>query len=229
MGSYLNSGIIRFQRLLGWGLKLGFGLDIWEVSPLRERPYAMDIVTYLNRLHKVERVSVVEIGCGMGTIIRRLKFQNRTGLDYNPRIIRAARFLKLIIGNWGLKLQLFDFPSSELSGRHNVILMVNWIHQICPEVLKRKIEDYSRNNLCKGGMIVIDIVQHPGYRYNHDASALTDGLICHVIRLGMYSQNREIYVIKPFAVPEQVNRGICVSPFVVDGPREFEGEGTKTY
>lgn len=51
-----------------------FNFDEWHVSVIGERPYAMEVVKYINRFlrenteYKRGR-KVVEIGCGLGDIV----------------------------------------------------------------------------------------------------------------------------------------------------------------
>jgi SAM-dependent methyltransferase len=195
-----NYALTRFQRLLRHCLRLLFRFDRWHIIPLSNRPYARDIISYLNSLPKEQRTNVLEIGCGLGDIIRHIEFKERVGLDADKNVLRAARFLAWLRRSKKMRFARFDFPDSILSGSYEVIIMVNWIHTICPQVLKGKLEEYVQNNLRAGGTIIIDTVPDKEYRYNHDIRSLTADLECHLVKLGVYRRGREVHVIAPFSV-----------------------------
>jgi SAM-dependent methyltransferase len=197
MHRYLNSALVRLQRVQRRGLRLFFGFDDWHLSPLRDRPYARDIIGFLNALPPEHRTSALEIGCGLGDIIRRLDFARRTGLDRDDRVLRAARFLARVQRRKSITFAGFTFPETALAGRYNVIVMVNWIHEIHPDVLRPKIEEFAHNNLSAGGFIVVDTVSDHDYPYQHDIRALTGRLSCRVQKLGSYRRGREVHAIAP--------------------------------
>ena len=62
------------QRLERNLLQRLYGFDRWHVGHGGER-YAADIVSRLNGRPEADRESVVEIGCGLGDILRRLRFR----------------------------------------------------------------------------------------------------------------------------------------------------------
>jgi len=196
MERYLNSALIRFGRFWRHCLCLFFRFDCWHISSLRQRPYARDIIDYLNALPPERRTNALEIGCGLGDIIRNIDFKERAGLDADDRVLGAASFLSWFKGRKTSFIS-FIFPDSSLSGRYDVIIMVNWVHHVRPDVLKQKIEDYARNNLTKGAMIVIDTVHDREYKYNHDITALTADFECRIFTLGPYESGREVHVITP--------------------------------
>ncbi len=80
-----------FQRL-----QKRFGFHPWHISPYELRKYAQVTVEYVNscvRLFDREE-EVVDIGCGLGEIIRRINHEGcKTGLDLSENAIAAAKFL----------------------------------------------------------------------------------------------------------------------------------------
>ncbi|MBL7699262.1 MAG: class I SAM-dependent methyltransferase [Chitinophagaceae bacterium] len=176
-------------------LQLVYRFDGWHVSPLSERPYAFDIITYCN--NRKERNNFVEIGCGLGDITRNVDYITRTGYDNDAKVLRAAKVLpsKTPKGK-PVKFDVFNFPESGLTGTYDVITMVNWIHHIEPVVLKKYIEQYFKNNLADNGEIVIDTVQDKAYRYNHNIEFLSAGIECTVYKIGDYARQREVFAIK---------------------------------
>jgi hypothetical protein len=63
-------------------------------------------------------------------------------------------------------------------------------------VLKSSISDYFNNALNKTGVIIIDTVQDPEYKFNHDILYLTDGINAGINKLGDYERQRQIWLIE---------------------------------
>ena len=181
------------KKISRYALKLFFGFDRWHVTPLQERPYAMDVVAYCNRLHN--RKYFVEIGCGLGDLVRHVHFDSRVGYDQDLNAIRAARFLSKLERQKRTQFKLFRFPDSSLVDRACVIVMVNWIHHIDPDLLGIQIRKYFTENLEPGGAIIIDTVQDAAYKFNHNVKELTESLCCTVERIGSYERERELWSI----------------------------------
>lgn len=163
------------------------------ISPT-ERKYVKELISFINTHSSFEKNSVVEIGCGLGDIIRRLDFKNKIGYDGEINVIKAARCLSQIT-NDKTRFAEFVFPSSKLNGSFDTILMVNWIHHIGPEVLKKFIELFFIENLNAKGCVIIDTVQAKSYKYNHNIDFLTSGIPCSIVKIGNYENQREIYAI----------------------------------
>lgn len=185
--------ITKAQRKL---IQLIYGFDKWHISPLSERPYARDVILYSNK--RSDRNSFVEIGCGLGDIIRNVDYVTRAGYDNDAKVLKAARALpsKMRTGKKRAKFGVFNFPETVLTGTYDVITMVNWIHHIEPVVLKKNIEQFYKDNLKTGGEILIDTVQDKAYRYNHNIEFLTGGIECSIFRIGEYARQREVWAIK---------------------------------
>jgi hypothetical protein len=189
-----NSGLIRLSRLQRNSLRFFFKFDQWHISSLKERKYALDIIDFLNNRPCEQRRSAIEVGCGLGDIIRNLKFRTKFGLDRENNVLSAARFLNFIAFKKA-SFSDFFFPSSSLNGEYDVIIMVNWIHSIAPELLKQTINEYFTCHLLENGCIVIDTVQAENYKFNHDIKYLTSDLPCEIIKIGDYINQREVFAI----------------------------------
>ncbi|HVU99203.1 MAG TPA: class I SAM-dependent methyltransferase [Puia sp.] len=174
-------------------LRTVFGFDRWHVYTLTEKQYAKDIIVWCNR--RQQRNAFAEIGCGMGDIVRKVHYRVREGYDLDERVLKAARLLSGIRGRRHVRFATFHFPESPLPGQYDVLLMVNWIHHVPPEVLKAKIREYFSDALTAGGCIIIDTVGDPEYKYNHDIGYLTEGLGATVSDLGTYERDRRIWII----------------------------------
>lgn len=194
VGSIAAHGSRRLRRSLRRVLARIYGFDTWHVSLLVDRPYARAIIAYLNSGERVQRGTIVEIGCGLGDILRHVRFRSRLGLDSDPAVLRLARLLARFRAR-RIEFRRFTFPTSELPGRYDVIVMVNWIHHIEPNILKANLNRYLRNHLSEHGQILIDAVHDPSYRYNHSIHDLTLGLPCTVVKLGDFAHGRTVYAL----------------------------------
>jgi len=181
----------RFERHL---LQRAFGFDAWHVGHAGER-YAADLVRYLNGQAEADRQAAVEMGCGLGDILRHLRFHTRLGLDRDPRVLRAARLLALFQRGTDLRFAVFEFPHAQLDGQYNAIVMVNWIHLIPPGSLHHTIHRYFANHLHEGGRLVIDTVDDPAYTYNHRVRDLAPAG-ASIDHLGRYARQRDVWVLR---------------------------------
>ena len=180
-------------RIWKWGLQKYFHFDQWHIVSLRQRAYARDIISYCNQ--REHRQAFLEIGCGLGDIIRNVKYSNRVGYDADERVLRAASFISRFSFGNKIKYHAFTFPASEISGKYDVILLVNWIHHIDPSVLRSKIKEYFVGSLNAGGVIIIDTVDHHEYKYNHDVVYLSEDLNARIHKLGDYERGRKLWLI----------------------------------
>jgi cyclopropane fatty-acyl-phospholipid synthase-like methyltransferase len=182
------------RHLLRWI----FRFDAWHVGHAGEA-YARRVVEFLNGWAPADRGAVVEIGCGLGDILRRLRFRTRLGLDRDPRVLAAARFLALLTGHWRLAFRVFDFPEAALDGRYHAIVLVNWIHEVAPERLRTALRAYYAAHLEPGGAIIVDTVRDPAYTYNHEIEALAPSGAM-VLHLGRFARQRDVWaIVKPRA------------------------------
>jgi 2-polyprenyl-3-methyl-5-hydroxy-6-metoxy-1,4-benzoquinol methylase len=182
------------RRLGRDALQRAYGFDRWHVGHGGEQ-YAADIVRTLNAWPEADRQAAVEIGCGLGDIIRRLHFQQRLGLDRDPRVLRAARLLSAFQGGGRTRFEVFEFPSARLSGVYDAIVMVNWIHAIDPERLRQSLWLYCAQHLRPGGAVVLDTVEDRAYGYNHDVHRLAP-VGASIDHLGQYPRGRHVWVVR---------------------------------
>lgn len=183
-------------------LRRVFGFDRWHVNRLADRPYALRVIGYLNAWPEDRRGRVVEIGCGLGDIVRRLRFRERLGFDADPAVLRAARVLTTLTRQRHLRLDEGTFPLA-LDGRYDAIVMVNWPHLFDEDQLRPQLARYVHDHLNPVGLLIIDTVQDPAYTYNHRIERLAPAG-SPISRLGSFERQRELWAVGgPFA---QVSR-----------------------
>lgn len=196
LASKIKKVIALPERLFRRVLLFIFKFDKWHINTLTERSYANDIIKHVNSRPENERQSLVEIGCGLGDIIRNAKYRNRLGFDMDANVLKAASFLSRLYANGTVSFDVFEFPKSTLNGKHDVLILVNWIHHIAPEVLRTKLEEYFTNHLNTNGELIIDTVQNQGYKYNHSIDFLVANLNCKLVEVNAYEMGRKIFAIK---------------------------------
>jgi GalNAc-alpha-(1->4)-GalNAc-alpha-(1->3)-diNAcBac-PP-undecaprenol alpha-1,4-N-acetyl-D-galactosaminyltransferase len=145
-----------------------FRFDVWHAgAPYSCRPYKSQVVALANSLNPR---FVVEIGCGLGDILRRIHAVERIGIDIDVRVIRAAKFLHPSIA-W------VHGDANEVSRllpdarTIDCLIMVNWIHAINEVAL----EGILAPLLNKTRYLIVDSIDADGpqsYRYKHDFSFL---------------------------------------------------------
>jgi SAM-dependent methyltransferase len=193
---FFNPGIY-LEKLFRIMLYYIFRFDKWHTTILSQRMYALDIIRYCNTLETDKHV--LEIGCGLGDIIRNVNALKSCGYDRDVNALKAAAFLSFFRPG-RISFSQHEFPKDEIKGHYDVIILVNWIHSIVPSVLKHKIHEIFRMNLNLNGKIIVDTVRGKEYMFNHDIDFLIDGIDCVKEKLGVYNHIREIWIIKKPAV-----------------------------
>jgi hypothetical protein len=152
-------------------LRLLFGFDRWHASaPYSCRPYKELVVNLANAL---QPSVVMEIGCGLGDIVSRVKAVDRFGIDADLQVIRAARFLHWRRGYWihddGIRIQTVIAHERTI----DCLIMVNWIHNLHPE----RLSELLLPLLPQTRYLILDAIDADGpdsYRYKHDFGFLSE-------------------------------------------------------
>ena len=149
-----------------------YGFDLWHAkSPFECRSYKREVVDLAESLNPK---TVIEVGCGLGEIVSRIRDCRRFGFDIDSRVIVAAREL-----NSGSDIQ---FECAALSNIDvifktlddivaDLLIMVNWPHSLpWSEVISSTL---SLTKALSLKYLIIDTIAPgtPGYPYHH---SLTD-------------------------------------------------------
>ena len=179
-------------------LKSYYGFEEWHLSSYRFRPYAKAIVEYANKKYK--RGSVLEIGCGLGSIIRRLNYKTKLGYDNNNNVLDAARLIGKFLNysKTSLVYEYFDITEkNNLVGEFDLILMPNFAHGIPQSIIKDKIEDLFINHLNLDGDIIYDAIidREDLESFNVSIDYLTENINPAISKLDHISSNRATYIL----------------------------------
>lgn len=82
LGAILRLKYIKMQNI--------YGFDTWHLSPYEWKENLQVTAKYINA-HKAE--TVVDIGCGLGGLLRHINATTRIGIDMRKEVISAAREL----------------------------------------------------------------------------------------------------------------------------------------
>lgn len=192
----MNKNILRIitipERIRNMILFKIFKFDKWHTSPSGNRVYPKDIIIYTNNLKNID--SVCEIGCGLGDIISNIKATKRIGFDLDLNVLKAASWLHKRKTN--LNFDYFLFPDSLLQPKFDVIIAVNWLHNIDNDSIKKNFIKYFTDNLNVNGILIVDAIDNPNYKYHHNFYKYFDQTRCEILELGDYQSNRKVLIIQ---------------------------------
>lgn len=117
-----------YSRIYFFCLYLIFKFERWHFkSTYHCTPYKKNVVKLVNKNINVSE-SIVEIGCGLGEIIKRIDCHNRYGIDRCKKVINAARYINRSDNITFLSESFYD-----LNIKIDHVILINFTHQI-PQV-----------------------------------------------------------------------------------------------
>ena len=168
----MTSLVVVFKKIARTCLMCIYRFEKWHTSPAENRDYVKNIIEIL--IKKKSRNSVVEIGCGLGDIIRKVDYKKKYYLDLSPNVLEAAKFLT-IFSKFRSEdsFCVFDFVTDSFLHPVDAVVLVNWIHNIDPDTLKNRIDVIVNDVLNESGFLIFDIVdENRNYQFNHKISDL---------------------------------------------------------
>ena len=115
-------------------LKPIFGFEEWHRSnPYHFRPYKRYVVDLINELNPK---TTIEVGCGLGEMLEKVKSENKIGIDPSQKVIKANKYIypfsntRWIVGDINT---IIDIDIKNI----DVIFMIGWLHIIKPEELEK--------------------------------------------------------------------------------------------
>ncbi len=113
-----------------YALQKIFHFDKWHIYGSSRPDYVKVVARILNNLDL--NGTVVEVGCGLGNILRLSKFQRKVGLDIEANVIRAAKLVNL---GKSIQFQIGSFREARNFKNIDVLVAINWVHNIDSESL----------------------------------------------------------------------------------------------
>lgn len=161
--AYFFLGSIR--RCYYFFLQKRFGFHPWHRSPKEHRKYALDLIDLLGRQIDPGGI-VVEIGCGLGEIIRTISMQRKDitarAYDISTEVLSAARYLDKS-GRVTYQNGSFEAVKEQ---KIDYLITVNFIHILDAPTLSSAYAGICEAKEIKH--IVCDTVLSDSYTYNHD-------------------------------------------------------------
>lgn len=183
-----------------------YHFEKWHLIPCELRPYAMNIVRFLNGIDNIEEKVVCEIGCGIGEIIRNVNAGEKFGLDIALSAIGAARFLSLKIGD---KTQYYHGSFDDIFlirdlEKIDILITVNFVHTIPFNMLRELYLSLLLKIQIK--YIIIDQKKNLGLKYKHDIYSLFQNIGDEIKCIDSYP-GENVYLVK---VRERIDGGKMV-------------------
>lgn len=145
-------------------LQTAYGFHSWHAAaPLSARPYRRVVAHLVNAL---EPRCVVEVGCGLGSILSLVNAPELFGYDVDAGAVRAARLIR------GRRISFIQGDMTTVAQSHiDVLILCNWIHEFSPAQLDAWITPL----LSRTSYLLLDAIDSDGpegYRFKHDFSFL---------------------------------------------------------
>ena len=150
-----------------------FGFHKWHIVPVEQRPYGMEIVKWCNRLlerdRDAENGKVIEVGCGLGDIVAKIKTKkgNKEGYDIDEKVIKAAKIIYP-----GIKFQVGRFAPDIRDERISIFIAVNFLYALDSKTVEEEFKKLSTNNDIQ---YIITETMHPAtpnYPHSHDMNKI---------------------------------------------------------
>lgn len=120
-----------------------FGFDEWHVNSMYEKKYLPEIYKVLEALpDECKKKAFVEVGCGLGDIIGNIRTKGKKyGLDVSAEVINAAQIL-----HRDVVFHMGSFEDIHVNEEIGCLIMVNFIHALSPDSLKKHILNVMSNH-----------------------------------------------------------------------------------
>lgn len=179
--------LYRFPRYL---IVRYYKLGDFHISTKYDKKYVASIQAYLNQ--RTNRNSVIEIGVGLGDILLGLDFKYLTAADHKQQVLDALKFRVNFMKKSKKKIifKKIKIETNSIDGKYDVIILVNFIHNIPTETLSLILEQIYHNNLLPGGEIIFDSIisknELSPYPYAHQPEKLNKNLNGTIKCLGKF-------------------------------------------
>jgi len=153
--------IFKFLKII---LSFVFRFDYWN-SSTREN---IDYILYSNKIIKLKKNKdyIADIGCGLGEVTYNIKKSYIDFYDSSSNIIRFLKITKFFQKK--NNFYLFDFKEEQLTKKYDIIVLLNFLHNIDQQFFLERMSNIYFKNLRRYGFLIFDIIdQNKNYKYNH--------------------------------------------------------------
>ena len=167
-------------------LQRKYGFPMWHISPYELREYLQQVSVYIRNANAQV---VVDIGCGLGELLRSLKgVQNRIGYDVNRNVIEAARSL-----GGGICFKEGSFSDVSLQQPIDFLVTLNFMHGSPEKVWRQTYHEIAEKNDIRH--FVVDTLIGRENCYSLDFSKILPENYERISRMGPFRNGRyvEIY------------------------------------
>ena len=127
-----------------------YGLHPWLKSPYELRLYAQMAAESVNELAGID--CVVEVGCGLGEIIRHINVPKKYGYDIDSHVIEVAKAITPRESN--IEYFVGELRDVDVSNA-DVLLTIGWMHAVSYDDLKTAYHECIEKN--KFRYVVVDV------------------------------------------------------------------------
>jgi SAM-dependent methyltransferase len=167
-----------------------YNADRWQTFPAELRIYAMALVKLINTLAKTNKwTHVVEIGCGIGDILRKIEVEDKQGYDISDTAILVA---KLLDKNQRIKYKTGSFNCVK-NQKIDCLISVNFIHMLPPTTLRTFYDNILVENDIQ--FLIVDTVGK-NYKYQHNFDDILPATYKKEIVLGPFQGERYLLLYK---------------------------------
>ena len=177
VGAFLSLKYRRIQKI--------YKFDTWHFSPYEWREYLQKTAEYINANNAKK---VIDIGCGLGELLRHLNAETRIGLDAHEEEIMAASALNH--GNIIYKTGSFN----EVVGEKNVdyLVTLGFTHGSPEETWRTPYHTIAEKNDIKN--FIVDTVPAEGASHFLDFSKILPSNYTKIETLGPFLSGRYVEV-----------------------------------
>ena len=174
-----------FIRRVEYGkLVKKYHFDTWHLSPYEWKEYAQACVAYINA-HGGK--TVVDIGCGLGGVLRHVKADRRIGLDLHEEVVKAAREL----GGGDIAFATGSFDELE-EKQVDYLVTLNFMHGGTEDTWKEPYRKAAEQNGVR--YFIVDTVPEMGGSHCLDWGKILPENYGRMERMGPFAGGRYVEV-----------------------------------
>ena len=141
-----------------------FHFESWHISPYELREYVQIVAKYVNS-HNAKYV--VDIGCGLGELIRHINAPKRIGIDIEKENINTAKYLHR---RTNIEFKNGSFDDLGTKQEIDYLITLNFMHGSPHQTWQPAYHKICKNNNIKH--IIVDSTKPDDNSYFHDFSLI---------------------------------------------------------